>query len=166
MSLLHDDVDAALNIHMGREFGAHFQYLGLAAYFEEEALAQLSGFFRVQAAEEHMHAMKFYDYILEAGGHVDIPAIPASGVAPASAEAAVQTALDWEMDVTRHINGLVDLARAHSDHQTEAFLQWFVTEQVEEVSTMDELLRVVRRAGESQLLLVEDFVARRPQPVA
>lgn len=166
MGLLTAKIEQELNTHMGREFAAHFQYLGLAAYFEEQALAQLAGFFRTQAAEEHVHAMKFFQYLLDAGGHVVIPAIPASGIEPESAEAGVRSALDWELDVTRHINALVDLARANSDHPTEAFLQWFVTEQVEEVATMSELLQVVRRAGEAQLLLVEEFIARKPSAAA
>jgi ferritin len=78
----------------------------------------------------------------------------------ASTEALVTAALAQEEQVTAWISDLVHLARDHRDLATEAFLQWFVTEQVEEVATMNELLQVVRHAGQS-LLLVEDYVVRR-----
>jgi ferritin len=77
-----------------------------------------------------------------------------------SAEALVAAALAQEDQVTAWIGELVHLAREHRDLAAEAFLQWFVTEQVEEVATMTELLQVVRHAGTS-LLLVEDYVVRR-----
>ena len=95
-----------------------------------------------------------------AGGRVAIPGLAAPKADFESAEDAVQASLDWEVSVTGHINDLVDLAIGHKDHATQAFLQWFVTEQVEEVATMTELLQVTRRAGEANLLLLEDYVAR------
>jgi ferritin len=66
--------------------------------------------------------------------------------------------------VTKQINGLVDLAIAESDHISRNFLQWFVNEQLEEVSSMEQLLSIVRRAGESGLLFVEEYLARRGAP--
>jgi ferritin len=152
---------AALNTHMGREFSAHFQYLSLASYFDGEGLPELAAFFFAQADEEHMHAMKFLRYLLDVGAEVAIPATEAQESAFASAEEAVSRALEWELAVTRHIGDLVHLAAERRDVATQAFLQWFVTEQVEEVATMSELLQVVRRAGEANLLLVEDYVVRR-----
>lgn len=159
--MITDEMAGALNEHMGRELGAHVQYLAIAGYFAEEGLPELAAFFRAQAGEEHMHAMRFYQYLVDVGHPIEIPTISGARGQFASAEDAVAAALAWEEEVTRQINSLVDLARSRSDHATEAFLQWFVTEQVEEVATMGELLRVVRRAGEAQLLLVEDYVARK-----
>jgi bacterioferritin B len=159
--VLNENVAAALNTHMGREFSAHFQYLSLASWFDDQGLPELSAFFFAQAAEEHVHAMKFLNYVLDAGGEVAIPPVPAPPQGFESAEDAVGQALAWEVAVTRHIDDLVDLASEHRDHATAAFLQWFVTEQVEEVSTMTELLQVVRRAGDANLLLVEAHVARK-----
>jgi ferritin len=158
--LLSQDRAAALSAHMGREFGAEMQYLSLSAYFEAEGLPQLAAFFLRQAEEEHGHAMRFFAYIRNAGGPVGVPAIEGPKTGFESAEEAVQLALDWELAVTRQINELVDMAREQRDHATEVFLQWFVSEQVEEVSTMSELLQIVRRAGEAGLLLVEEHVAR------
>lgn len=159
--MITQDVADALNVHMGREFGAHFQYLSLSGWFDQEGLPELAGFFATQASEEHIHAMKFWRYIQDAGATLAIPAVDAPRLGFATAEDAVTAALDWEIAVTRHIDELVRLAREHHDYATETFLHWFVTEQVEEVSTMTQLQQVVRRAGEANLLLVEDYVARK-----
>ncbi|MEQ8839790.1 MAG: ferritin [Miltoncostaeaceae bacterium] len=163
---LESTVDAALNAQMGREFEAHMQYLAISSWFDGEGLPELTRFFAEQAAEEHGHAMKFLDYIQDAGGTVAIPAIAAPRGGFESAQDAVRAALESEEDVTARIDELVDVARGRSDHATEVFLQWFVTEQVEEVATMTELLQIVRRAGEAGLLLVEDYIARKGHPEA
>jgi ferritin len=104
--------------------------------------------------------MKFVNYVVDAGGKVVIPTVPAPQSEFKTADEAVQLSLDWEMTVTRQINDLVELALKERDHTTENFLQWFVTEQLEEVSSMDRLLSIVRRAGENGLLFVEDYLAR------
>lgn len=158
---IHRDVADALNAHMGREFGAHFQYLSLSGWFDGQGLQELAGFFEAQASEEHMHAMKFWRYIQDAGAALAIPTVDAPRATFNSADEAVTAAVDWEVTVTGHIDDLVTLSRQHTDYATEAFLQWFVTEQVEEVATMTQLQQVVRRAGEPGLLLVEDYVSRR-----
>ena len=150
----------ALNAQLGRELEAHLQYLSISSWFDGEGLPELTKFFAAQAAEEHAHAMKFLAYIQDVGGPVVIPALAAPKPSFESAEEAVAASLAWENDVTTHIHAAMDLAIDQRDHATQAFLQWFVTEQVEEVSTMSELLQVTRRAGESDLLLLEDYVAR------
>ena len=170
--LIQQSVAEALNVHMGREFGAHFQYLALSGWFDQEGLPELAGFFATQAAEEHMHALKFWRYIQDAGATLAIPGVEAPRAGFATAEDAVTAAVDWEIAVTRHIDELVRLSREHHDYATETFLHWFVTEQVEEIATMTQLQQVVRRAGEPNLLLVEDYVARKlargggPEPAA
>jgi ferritin len=161
--LISKALNEAMNKQIGSELGASNQYIKVASYFDTEQLPELAAFFFRQSDEERMHAMKFVHYILEAGGEVDIPAIEPTTKKIDSAEAAVKLALDWEMDVTRQINALMDLAIKESDHIAQNFLRWFVDEQLEEVSTMDELLGVVRRAKD-QLLFVEDYVIRRGDP--
>jgi ferritin len=163
--LISKELNQAMNNQIGSELGASNQYIKIAAFFENENLPDLAAFFFRQSDEERMHAMKFVHYVLEAGGEVSIPAIGATAAGIQTAEEAVQMALDWEMEVTRQINALMDLAIKQSDHIGQSFLQWFVTEQLEEVSTMDQLLGVVRRAGE-QLLFVEQYVSRLPDPHA
>ncbi len=150
----------SLNAQLGRELEAHLQYLSISSWFDAEGLPELTKFFATQAAEEHVHAMKFLDYVQDIGGPVVIPALAAPKPSFESTEEAVAASLEWEKAVTAQINAIMDLAIEQRDHATQAFLQWFVSEQVEEVSTMGELLQVTRRAGEANLLLLEDYVAR------
>ena len=163
--LISENLAKAFSAQTGNEFGASIQYVMVAAYFDREALPQLAAKFYTQAEEEKMHAMKLATYVAEAGGKVEIPAIPAGKADFASAEEAVHLALDWELTVTKQINGLVELAIQESDHLAQIFLQWFVNEQLEEVSSMDELLRTVKRSGDN-LLHVEEYLARQPTPAA
>ena len=150
----------ALNTQIGNELGASNQYVAIASYFSEENLDQLSAFFFRQAEEEREHAMKFVRFVLDVGGHVEIPQIAQPKNRFSSAEEAVQAALSWEQEVTEQIYGLVELAQAERNHITSRFLDWFVDEQLEEVSLMDNLLGIVRRAGDGNLLYVEDYLAR------
>jgi ferritin len=150
---------------MGRELAAHVQYLQISAWFTGEGLPELARFFADQAAEEHDHALKFLHYLEDAGVAPEIPAIEAPRRAFETAEEAIGHSLEQELSVTRYIDELVTASQSRGDHATTAFLQWFVTEQVEEVATMTELLQVVRRAGEGGLLLVEHHVARRRERV-
>jgi bacterioferritin B len=158
--LISDKMVAAINKQIGNEFGAYLQYVAIAAYFGNESLPELSKHFNKQALEESQHAMKFVNYVLDAGGLPEIPAIPAPKARFSSAEDAVKLSLDWELTVTKQINELVDLAGKENDHTSHTFLQWFVNEQLEEVSSMDMLLKIVRRAGQN-LLFVEDYLARK-----
>jgi ferritin len=154
------EVIESLNAQLGRELEAHLQYLAISSWFDGEGLPELTAFFARQAAEEHEHAMRFLDYLKDVGGPVVIPALHAPKPRFESAEEAVATSLESEKEVTASIDAIMDQAIATRDHATQAFLQWFVTEQVEEVKTMSELLQVVRRAGDTNLLLVEEYVAR------
>lgn len=163
--LISENLAKAFSTQVGNEFGASLQYVMLAAYFEREALPQLAAKFYTQAEEEKMHAMKFAHYITEAGGKLVIPAIPAGKADFASAEEAVKLALDWELTVTKQINDLVGRAMEEKDNLAQIFLQWFVNEQLEEVTSMDTLLRTIQRAGDN-LLQVEDFIARQPKGAA
>jgi len=159
--LFSEKMNAAINEQIGREFAASLEYVSIASCFACEGLTELAKHFYRQGEEERDHAMRFVKYVVDAGGRVAIPAIPAPKGAFKSAEEAVRNSLEWELTVTKHINTLVDLALQESDHTTQNFLQWFVTEQLEEVSSMETLLSVVRRAGESGLLTVEATLARK-----
>lgn len=159
--LISKELEKALNEQVGREFGASLQYVNIAAYFDSDDLPELAAFFYRQAEEEKIHAMKFVNYIIDAGGQVRIPAVAQPKHDFSAAEEAVQAALDWEMEVTKQINNLMDMSIRQNDHISQDFLRWFVTEQLEEVSTMGRLLSVVRRAKEN-LFWAEDFLARNP----
>lgn len=159
--LISKELETAINAQIGREFGASMQYINIATYFDSDNLPQLAAFFYRQADEEKMHAMKFVHYIVDAGGQVRVPAVAEPKFDFQSAKEAVQAALDWEIEVTKQINDLMDLAIKQNDHIGQDFLRWFVTEQLEEVSTMDTLLSVVGRAVDN-ILWVEDYLARNP----
>jgi bacterioferritin B len=149
----------AINKQIGNEFGAAMQYVAIAAYFAGDALPQLAEHFYRQAAEENDHAMRFIKYVVDTGGRVVIPAIAAPQPTFKTAEEAIQLSLDQEVEVTHQINALVELARSENDFITNNFLQWFLTEQLEEVSSMDTLLKIVQR-GAANLLSVEEYLAR------
>lgn len=150
------------NAQIKSEFTASAQYIAIAAYFDEMGLKELAGFFYRQSDEERMHALKFVHFMLETGAKPIIPATPELKNEFTSPADAVQFALDQENMVTDQINNLVDISVQESDHASNNFLQWFVTEQVEEVDTMTTLLQTIKLAG-NNLLLVEDFVRRNPQ---
>ena len=156
--LISDKMNGALNEQIGHEFGASIQYVAIAAHFDSEGLPTLARHFYKQANEEREHAMRFVKFIVDAGGRVEIPAIPATRSKFASAEDAVQLSLDQEIKVTEQINELVDLAIKQKNHITKNFLDWFVREQLEEVSSMDTLLRMIRRAGDKGILFVESYL--------
>jgi bacterioferritin B len=157
--LISQKVTAAINEQIGNEFGASLQYVAIASYFAEEGMLELAGFFTKQSEEEREHAMKFVKFVQDSGGRLAIPAIPAPKAKFASAVEALQLSLDWEKEVTRQINQIYALASKETDYVTQNFLNWFLKEQLEEVSTMETLLKVARRAG-TNLLFVEEFVAR------
>lgn len=150
----------AFNVQIGNELGASHQYIAIASYFDHENLDQLSQFFFRQADEERQHAMKFVRFVLDVGGKVEIPAVPAPTSTFATAREAVAAAHDWEREVTEQIYTLVELSQAERNHITTRFLDWFVGEQLEEVTLMGTLLGVVERAGEDNLLFVEDYLLR------
>jgi bacterioferritin B len=160
----------AINEQIGYEFSASMQYYAIAAYFASDALSQFSSYFFKQAEEEKGHALRFVKYVIDAGGRVIIPAIEAPQAKFKSAEKAIKLSLDQEIHVTQQINALVGLARTENDYITINFLQWFLTEQLEEVSSMDNLLKIVQRAGDD-LLQADEYLARvgvrtMPEPAA
>jgi ferritin len=149
----------AINEQIGYEFSASMQYYAIAVYFAADALPQFSGHFFKQAEEEKDHALRFMKYVVNTGGRVVIPAIEAPQSKFKNAEKAIKLSLDQEIHVTQQINALVGLARMENDYITINFLQWFLTEQLEEVSSMDSLLKIVQRAGEN-LLQADEYLAR------
>jgi bacterioferritin B len=159
--LISQQTADTLNHQVGLEFGAMLQYVAISSYFDGEGLPELAHHFALQAQEERDHAMRIVKFLGDADAPLRIPAVDAPRAEFASAEEAVQLSLEWEMSVTERINAIMDLAIERNEHLTKAFLDWFVTEQLEEVSSMDTLLRMIRRAGESGLMFIESHLARR-----
>src|SRR6266516_1150560 len=152
----------ALNEQAGYEFAASQQYVAIAVYFDAETLPLFADHFYRQAVEERNHAMMIVQYLLDAGHAVVIPGVDAPKTEFEDAREPVALALEQERRVTDQIAALAALAREENDLVGEQFLHWFLQEQREEVASMSDLLSVVERASESNLLLAEDYLARNP----
>ena len=150
---------AKLNEQIGHEYAAHQQYVAIAVHYDAETLPQLARFFYRQALEERDHAMMMVQYLIDADADVVIPGVAAPQVGFSDVVAPVSLALAQERRVTEQINALAGTARDERDFTSEQFMQWFIKEQVEEVATMSDLLRVVERSRENPMF-VEDYLAR------
>jgi ferritin len=148
-----------VNEQVGYEFAASQQYVAIAVYYDAQTLPLLAAHFYRQAVEERNHAMMLVQFLLDADHEVRIPGVEAPKTEFADAVEPVALALEQEKRVTEQISALTALAREESDLVGEQFLHWFLQEQREEVSSMSDLLSVVRRAADN-LLLVEEFLAR------
>jgi bacterioferritin B len=149
----------ALNEQISNEFAASQQYVGAAVYYDAETLPRLAAFFYRQAVEERNHAMIMVQYLLDTDEEVRIPDIKSQQTRYDDVAGPVKMALEQEKRVSDEIFALFKLARDEGDFPAEQFLTWFVKEQVEEVSSMTDLLNVCERAGDNALL-IEDFLAR------
>jgi bacterioferritin B len=150
---------ARLNEQIGHEFAAHQQYVAIAVYYEAETLPRLAAFFYAQALEERNHALMMVRYLLDQGLDATVPGGAAPRVSFDDVVAPVALALEQERRVTEQINALAGLAREHQDYTSEQFMQWFIKEQIEEIATVSDLLRVVERARENPLL-AEEYLVR------
>jgi bacterioferritin B len=151
-----------LNEQIGNEFAAHQQYVAIAVHYDAETLPQLARFFYRQALEERGHAMMMVQYLLDADADVVVPGVSAPQHSFGDIVAPVALALAQEKRVTGQINGLAATAREAGDYTSEQFMQWFIKEQVEEVATMSDLLRVVERSKDDPME-IENFMAREHQ---
>jgi ferritin len=156
--LIKKELAAKIMEQVGNEFAASLQYLAIAVFFEQGAFGNTAKFFYKQAEEEKEHAMKLLKYVVETGGHVTVPSIPAPNAVIKTAEDAFVTSLNWELEVTGQINGLMDLAKQQNDYLAQNFLNWFVDEQLEEVTTMEKFLTIVRKLGEKNIFMLESII--------
>jgi ferritin len=148
-----------LNQQVGHEFAASQQYVAVAAYYDGQTFPRLAAFYYRQALEERNHAMMMIQYLLDAGVEARIPGVEAPRTSFADIVEPVQLTLDQEREVAEHISALARVAREHEDYASEQFMQWFIKEQVEEISSMAHLLAIVQRAREDPLR-VEEHLAR------
>jgi len=153
----------ALNGQINAELYSAYLYLSMASYFESVDLPGFSKWMRVQATEETAHAMKLFDYVVASRGRVTLRAVDAPKVQWSSALDAFEDAFKHELKVTGLIKDLVTLAEGEKDHATVVMLQWFVTEQVEEEASADEVVQKLKMAGESPnaLMMLDQVMAKR-----
>jgi ferritin len=154
-----DALVSQLNEQIGHEFAAHQQYVACAVYYDAETLPQLARFFYRQALEERDHAMMLVQYLIDQDVQAVVPGVSAPQVAFTDIVAPVALALGQERQVSDQINALAARARSENDYTSEQFLQWFIKEQVEEVATMSDLLRVVERSRDD-VMEIENWLAR------
>lgn len=148
-----------LNEQIAHEFAAAQQYVANAVYYDSETLPRLAAFFYAQALEERNHAMMMVQYLLDADADVTIPGVAAPETGFADVVAPIALALEQERRVSDQIAALAGIAREEGDFQSEQFMQWFLKEQVEEVASMSDLLRVAERLSDRPMD-IEDWLAR------
>ncbi|MFH1681786.1 MAG: ferritin [Candidatus Eisenbacteria bacterium] len=145
--MLKKPMEKALNKQMNDEFRSSYLYLSMAAFFEGQNLKGFAHWMHAQAAEETAHGMKFFGFILDRGGKPVLEAIEAPPSAWKSPLDAFQAVYAHEQKVTTGIHKLVDLAAKEGDHPAHTFLQWFVTEQVEEEASADGVVQKLKMIG-------------------
>ncbi len=155
--MINNIVEKALNAQLNAEFYSSYLYLSMAAYCESIDLPGAAKWMRIQSEEEQLHSFKFYDYIVERGGRVILSAIDAPPTNWESILDIFQDTLLHEQKVTSLINDLVYLAREQRDNATEVFMQWFVSEQVEEEDNVGKILAQIKMTkGSPQVLYLID----------
>ena len=167
--MISRNLQAALNEQINAEFYSAYLYLSMSAYFDTINYGGFANWMRVQFQEEQFHAMKMFDYITERGGKVVLAAIDAPPVRWDGPVAVFQVTLEHERMVTKRINDLVYLARDERDNAVEVFLQWFVSEQVEEEDTAETILgqlKIAESSPHALLMLDREMAARVFNPPA
>jgi len=137
----------ALNDQLNFEFYSAYVYLAMAAHADNIGLKGFANWFYAQYQEEQMHAMKFFDYIQDQSVEVELEAIEKPRKEYKDALEMFEETLKHEQEVTAKINDLASLAIDEKDHATNSFLQWFITEQVEEEATVNEIIDKLKLAG-------------------
>ena len=142
-------VTKAINEQINKELFSGYLYLSMASYFADEDLPGFAHWMTQHAQEEAEHAFKMIEFLHEQGERVQLEAIDKPKHRFDSPVAVFEEALEHEQMVTGLINQLYELAQDEKDHASAIFLQWYVTEQVEEEATFSEILENLRRAGSS-----------------
>ena len=161
--MLGEAVQDAMNEQIKNELYSAYQYLSMAAYCESVNLPGFAHWMRTQAREETEHAMRFYDFILDRNGRVVLRAIEGPVVDFGSPLEVFEQALEHEQRVTAMINDLYGLAVSENDYASQTFLQWFVTEQVEEEKNAGDVVETLKMVGDRSeaLFLLDRELGRR-----
>ncbi len=147
--MLNEKIQKLLNQQLNAELYSSYKYLAMAAYFESVSFGGFARWMQLQSKEEYGHAMKLYHYICQAGGTVNFIQIDAPKTGWNSAKEVFDDTYKHEQKVTKSIYELVDQTIEEKDHATNIFLQWFVTEQVEEESTALKILDRLKLIGDN-----------------
>jgi ferritin len=147
---IHD----AMNAHLSKELYASHLYLSMAAYCDGQNLPGFANWMRVQSEEERAHALKFYDFMIDRGRRVTLLSLEQPPSEFPSLLAVFEQALEHEREVSAMINDLYGRAGQLKDFPSQAFLQWFVTEQVEEEKVGTQIVETLRMIGDDKVALL------------
>ncbi|MFQ6099913.1 MAG: ferritin [Anaerolineae bacterium] len=166
--MLNQIIQDAMNEQIKNELYSAYLYLSMSAYCESINFAGFARWMRMQAQEELGHAMRFYGFIHNRGGRVVLQAVdqpPAEFQSPLDV---FEKTLEHEQKVTAMIDDLYALAVQEKDYASQIFLQWFVTEQVEEEDNASQIVETLRMLGDNRqaLLMLDRELGRRPAPQA
>ena len=161
--MLSEKMEKTFNDQINAELYSAYLYYSMAAYLEAEGMAGMAHWMKLQAIEEQIHAAKMFDFVNERGGKVTLTAIEAPPITWDSPLSLFEAAYKHEVHVTSLINHLVDLAMEEHDHASNAFLQWYVSEQVEEEASAQEVVQKLKMAGQTQggLFMVDRELGQR-----
>jgi len=140
-------VEKALNQHLEMEANAVFNYLAVSAWCESEGLEGCAKFFRSQSDEEHIHFMKFFDYLNEVGEHAIVPAVKQPRNTYKDILEVCEQSLKSEQSVTKSIYNIVKIAEHEGDMATVDFLRFFVDEQREEEVQFKRIIDKIKLIG-------------------
>lgn len=163
MNTIGKAMQDAMNEQINRELFSSYLYLSMAAYFEAENLLGFANWMSIQSGEEREHAMKFYDFILERGGKVQLKALAAPQTEWKTALEAVKEVSEHEAFISSSIFALYELAQKEKDYPAQVMLQWFINEQVEEEDNAAKVLADMQRieARDTAVLMLDHRLSKR-----
>lgn len=166
MSKMDSAVEKLVNQHIAEELRASHVYLALSAYLESAEFPGMAEWMRQQAAEERMHAMKFYKHLVDRGNRVVIQEIPEPPKDFEGPRDAFDVALKREASTTTSINKLYDKAAQAKDYPLQVLLDWFVTEQVNEEQHVQRIVDQLERIGDdgTGLVMLDRELGKRGAP--
>lgn len=161
--MLSKRIEKELNDQINAEYWSAYFYLSMAAYFENKNLPGFANWMKVQYQEEILHVMKFFNYVNDRGGRVLLKPIDAVKTEWKDEIEVFEDTLKHEQKVTGLINNLVNIALEEKDHATHNILQWYVSEQVEEESNVDEILQQLKmmEGNKHGLLMIDRELKQR-----
>ena len=152
--MFSNKVQEAMNEQIKNELYSAYIYLSMAAHFEAVNLPGFAHWMRMQSNEEVAHAMKFFDFINERGGRVELRSIDQPPIEWGSPLEIFETALGHEQKVTGMINNIYEIAINEKDYPSQIMLQWFIDEQVEEEKSAGEIVETLKMFGEKDTVIL------------
>ncbi|HTX19857.1 MAG TPA: ferritin [Bacteroidota bacterium] len=152
--MLSKAMQDAVNEQINKELYSSYLYLAMSSHFAESNLPGFASWMKVQSGEEYGHAMKFYGYIIERNGHVEVEAIQKPQTKFKSPSDVFKQVLEHEQKVTASINKLYELAVKEKDYPSQIMLQWFITEQLEEEKSATDILEQLKMIGDAPVSII------------